>query len=54
MGPLDGQLVSAEHDDQLVHQLLHLLLHVLSLQGRPIRGLRQGRSVARMWEGEGP
>ena len=52
VGPAHGQLLSAEHDDQLLHQLLHLLLHVLRLQGRPLRGLRQGRAAARMREGE--
>ncbi len=39
----DGQLFSAEHDDQFLHQLLHLLLHVLRVPGRPLRGLRQVR-----------
>ena len=41
MGPPHGQLLAAEHDDQLIHQLLHLLLHVVCIPGCSLRGIRQ-------------
>jgi len=41
LGLADGQLFSADDDDQLFRKFLHLLFHVKHLQGMSFRGFSE-------------